>query len=196
MGDQLLSLSEASFKRVVAVGAQALPGDWRVTPELFSGSLAAAAAEVALQLAPSQSVPSMHASLGGDSASPAIVQPLDANALEVGNCSPQEALLSKTTMCLYDPRLLAASFVGFSLMFQAYVGLGTGLPSRLPAPTRRSSPFVEAALGAPVADKGDASSAFFSSPICFLCKTWQAVRHTSGKLVNEQQGLSLRAPNI
>ena len=93
MGDQLLSLSEASFKRVVAVGAAALPGDWRVTPELFSGSLAAAAAEVALQLAPSQSVPSMHASLGGESATPVVVQPLDANALEVGDCSPQEALL-------------------------------------------------------------------------------------------------------
>lgn len=50
MGEQLRNLGEGQFARATAVGAKASLGDWKVSPELLSGSLAAAAAELALEL--------------------------------------------------------------------------------------------------------------------------------------------------
>jgi hypothetical protein len=50
MGEQLLNVSGTQFARASAVGAQPNSGDWKVAPELLSGSLVAAAAEVALEL--------------------------------------------------------------------------------------------------------------------------------------------------
>jgi len=50
MGEQLLNVSGTQFARASAVGAQPSSGDWKVAPELLSGSLAAAAAGVALEL--------------------------------------------------------------------------------------------------------------------------------------------------
>lgn len=87
MGDQLRNLGEAQFSRATAVGAKPSFGDWKVAPELLSGSLAAAAAELVLELPTSQSTPPMFTNADQTGA----IAPLNGNSLEVNhspsNCS-------------------------------------------------------------------------------------------------------------
>ena len=81
MGDQLRNLGEAQFSRATAVGAKPSFGDWKVAPELLSGSLAAAAAELAMELPTSQSTPPMYTKADQTGA----VVPLNGNSLEASS---------------------------------------------------------------------------------------------------------------
>lgn len=58
-GEQLLASTEAAFSRFSVVGAHSLQGEWRVTPELSNGSLAAATADVCLYLPREHDAPMM-----------------------------------------------------------------------------------------------------------------------------------------
>lgn len=86
MGEQLRNLGEAQFARATAVGAQPSFGDWRVAPELLSGSLAAAAAELSLELPTSQkAMPPMYTN-ATEKTGP--IAPLNGNSLEVAPSKP------------------------------------------------------------------------------------------------------------
>lgn len=78
MGEQLRNLGKAQFARAAAVGAKASFGDWKVAPELLSGSLAAAAAELAMELP--KNLPPMFVN-GADKTG--AIPLLEANSLEV-----------------------------------------------------------------------------------------------------------------
>lgn len=80
MGEQLLQYGEARFSRALAVGAKPSFGDWKVAPELLSGSLAAAAAELTLELPSTRSLPRMFTN---GSEKTGLVPPLEGNSLEV-----------------------------------------------------------------------------------------------------------------
>ena len=81
MGEQLLNVSGTQFARASAVGAQPSSGDWKVAPELLSGpSLAAATAEVALELFVSGQSSAISMKLGLTATE---LAKLDASSLEV-----------------------------------------------------------------------------------------------------------------
>ncbi len=96
MGDQLRNLGEVQFSRATAVGAKPSFGDWKVAPELLSGSLAAAAAELALELPTSQSTPPMFTN-GLDKTG--AIAPLNGNSLEVKPI--RFCLVSQLWQCLF-----------------------------------------------------------------------------------------------
>ena len=115
MGDQLRNLGEAQFTRATAVGAKPSFGDWKVAPELLSGSLAAAAAELAMELPTSQSTPPMFTNSDQTGA----IAPLNVNSLEASffiasclcfqkfhlPCLEQDKISSYHTRFLNIPRM-------------------------------------------------------------------------------------------
>ena len=59
MGEQLLSAGQSRFTKAQAVGANPTLGDWKVSPEVQTGSLAAGVAEIALELPTSSATPTV-----------------------------------------------------------------------------------------------------------------------------------------
>ena len=100
MGNQLRKLGEAQFARASAVGAKASFGDWKIAPELLSGSLAAAAAELVLELP--KNLPPMY--IDGVEKSGAVPL-LDANSLEA-----RPLVLRLEAVCNVQALMLASSY--------------------------------------------------------------------------------------
>ena len=101
MGEALLAAAEPRQRRAAAVGAHALPGDWRVTPQ---GDLPAVVplAGSAL-LGPQGAAPAMEVA----GSKPAILIPaMDASSLQV--CSHTSHLPSQPVSCLQWSLLWAA----------------------------------------------------------------------------------------
>ena len=88
MGEQLLATGEVRFKRASAVGARPMTSDWRLAPELMTGPLAAAAAEVGLQLAAPGSTPAMACQTPTPTDAGTPVPKMNVSALEVKSAPP------------------------------------------------------------------------------------------------------------
>ena len=126
MGEQLLSTGQARFTKAAAVGAQATLGDWKVSPEVQTGSLAAGVAEIALELPTTSSTPTVevkHRAL--ESTTPLLL--LESNKLEVQH--------------LPKPRLSLCFFVTqvchFSMMRQVYLCAKCRIAKIVLPPVRR-----------------------------------------------------------
>ena len=99
MGEQLLSTGQARFTKAAAVGAQATLGDWKVSPEVQTGSLAAGVAEIALELPTTSSTPTVevkHRAL--ESTTPLLL--LESNKLEVQHLPKTRLSLCHATFSL------------------------------------------------------------------------------------------------
>ena len=98
MGEQLLSNGQARFTKAAAVGAQATLGDWKVSPEVQTGSLAAGVAEIALEL-PTSSAAVLVQVPDRQTDTTVTVPFLDEDKLEVFCLSAVGAFLSETLLC-------------------------------------------------------------------------------------------------
>ena len=113
MGEQLLSNGQARFTKAAAVGAQATLGDWKVSPEVQTGSLAAGVAEIALEL-PTSSAAVLVQVPDRQTDTTVTVPFLDEDKLEVVCLSSVGAFLSETLLCRsVKPRSASACRQGF-----------------------------------------------------------------------------------
>ena len=98
MGEQLLSNGQARFTKAAAVGAQATLGDWKVSPEVQTGSLAAGVAEIALEL-PTSGAAVLVQAPDRQTDTTVNVPFLEEDKLEVVCLSAVGAFLSETLLC-------------------------------------------------------------------------------------------------